>query len=74
MEIQCPNCKKAQMTKGRIEFSCRYCGTTLKDPRVETLPDLSNKYVSLEEVMKIAKSHGVYSQMKSVLELDYKQF
>ena len=74
MEIQCPNCKNAQMTKGRIEFSCRCCGTTLRDPRAEVFPDLSNKYVNLEEVMKIAKANNVYRQMKAVLDLEYKEF
>ena len=73
MEIQCPKCKKTQMTKGRVEFSCRYCGTVLRDPRIESFPDLSNKYVCLEEVLKIANRNGVYNKMKSVLNLERKE-
>ena len=73
MEIQCPNCKKTQMTKGRVEFACRYCGTMLRDPRVEDIPDLSDKYVNLAEVLKIAKNNGVYRQMRAVLDLEQRE-
>lgn len=42
MEIQCPKCKSAQMTKGRVEFPCRICGTVLRDPRA-TSKDVGEK-------------------------------
>lgn len=69
MEVKCPNCKKAQMTKGRIAFPCRYCHTIIKDPRVIEAP--SNRYVSLDEVIAIAKTSGVYNRMKDVLKLEF---
>lgn len=67
MEIQCPKCKKTQMTKGRVEFPCRCCGTVLKDPRVELVT--TNKLVELDEVIKIAKKRGVYSKMTDIMKL-----
>lgn len=71
MEIQCPNCKKAQMTKGRIAFPCRICGTMLRDPRVieSTVP----RYVDLNEVLRIAKQNGVSNRMKEILNLPVKE-
>ena len=73
MEIQCPNCKKAQMTKGRVEFQCRICGTLLRDPRIESVTIAPNHYVSVNDVMSIAKRQGVYNKMKAVLDLPYKE-
>ena len=73
MEIQCPKCKATQITKGRIEFPCRKCGTMLKDPRVDTSQEFDNRYVRLSDVIRVAKENGAYSKMKSVLELDYKR-
>ena len=73
MEIQCPNCKSTQMTKGRIEFPCRKCGTLLKDPRVDSFEALGNRYVRLSEVLQIAKKNRIYNRMKEVLNLDYKE-
>lgn len=67
MEIQCPKCKKTQMTKGRVEFPCRYCGTMLKDPRV--VDEVTNKLVELDEVIKIAHRNGVASKMKEIYSL-----
>lgn len=67
MEVQCPNCKKTQVTKGRIEFPCRICGTVIRDPRAETDNTLTGKYVSLDEVIRIARKNGVYRNMKEVL-------
>ena len=73
MEIQCPNCKATQMTKGRIEFPCRKCGTVLKDPRVDIDAAFNNKWVNLAQVLSIAKKNGVYNRMREVLELEYKE-
>lgn len=57
------------MTKGRIAFPCRYCHTIIKDPRVVEAP--SNRYVSLDEVIAIAKTRGVYNRMKDIMYLNY---
>lgn len=50
MEIQCPKCKSAQMTKGRVEFPCRICGTVLHDPRAEIADDGSVKTKKIKTV------------------------
>ena len=69
MEIRCPNCNATQMTKGRIEFPCRLCGAVIRDPRATREPLLTGKYVSLDEVIRIARKNGVYRSMKEVLSL-----
>lgn len=73
MIIQCPNCKSAQMTKGRAEFPCRICGTLLTDPRICPDNKISSCWVRLDEVIRIAKNHGVYNEMKEVLTLNTKE-
>ena len=69
MEIQCPKCKKTLKTQGRVEFPCRHCGTILRDPRASGATGKTDKLVELDEVLKIARKQGVYTQMKAVLKL-----
>lgn len=73
MVIQCPKCHSAQMTKGRFEFKCRICGEPLRDPRICPDDELPVRWVKLDDVIRIAKKHGVYNEIKEVLTLDYKE-
>lgn len=68
MYIRCPKCKANQMTKGRMSFPCRFCGTIMVDPREDGAPT-TDKLVELDEVLRIARRMGVYKQMRGVLAL-----